>query len=221
MKNHNTLTYIKIIVCCLVFFFLPVFAELATNITESRTIALTLVISTSALFLISANHQLAGLHWRRFIANPKENIIYILFSALFIWASGYLSELLFSFQFEVIDPEILKKYLFFAPVIIITYTFSHAFSLNIIFKLLTDKINFHTEPHIVILYSGLLFALYMTCSQFVLPALFTQQVHVLTILKGFIMNFLVSLCCSYCYNQTRSIFPMTLGLTLASLFFLI
>lgn len=220
MKNHNLLTYLKIIVCCSVFFVLPVCADLLVPFANSRTVALTLVISTAAMFLIFANHQLAALHWRRFMDNPKENLIYIFFAALFVLGVGLLSRYFFHFEMEIIDAEILSKYPFFAPVILISYTFSHAFSINIIFKLMTDKFHFSENPLIVILCSGLMFAIYLTCSQFILPPLLSGGFSPDVILKGFMINLLVSLCISYCYNQTRSVFPMTFGLTLASLILL-
>lgn len=217
MKNHTYLTYLKIIVCCLIFFFVPALTEILSGIAESRTISLTLVVSTAAMLLIFTNHQLAGLHWKRFIASYKEHSVYILFSALFVWAVCYLSQRFFSFQIETIDPLILKSYPFFAPLIVITYTFSYAFCFNIVFKLLTDKIHLKVEPQTTILVSGMLLGLFLTVSQFaVLPAL-AGQFDSLLFAKGFVVNFLLSLCTSYCYNQTSTVVPMTLGFTAAML----
>ncbi len=217
MKNHTYLTYIKIIVCCLMFFFVPCLTELLSSIVESRTISLTFVVSTAAMLLIFSNHQLAGLHWKRFTANFKEHSIYILFSALFVWAVYYLSQRFFSFQMETIDPLIIKSYPFFAPLVIITYTFSYAFCFNIVFKLLTDKIHLKVEPQITILVSGILFGLFLAISQFAVLPLLNSQFDLTIFGKGLCVNFLLSLCTSYCYNQTSTVVPMTLGFTLATL----
>jgi len=218
MKNHNYLTYIKIIVCSLIFFFVPYLTEILSSFVESRTISLTLVVSTAAMLLIFFNHQLAGLHWKRFLANLKENCVYILFSALYVWAVYYLSARFFFFQSESIDPLILKSYPFFAPMILITYTFSYSFCINIVFKLLTDKLHFKVEPQINILISGILFGLFLAVSQFAVLPLISGQLDTLLFYKGFLVNFMISLCISYCYNQTSTVVPMTFGFTLALLF---
>ena len=217
MKNHNVLTWIKIIICTLVFFCIPAGCMMLNSFEQSRTVAMTLTLNTAALIMIGLNHQLAALHVRRFASNLKENLIYVVFSALFVWAIGYLSGRFFSFQTEVIDPEILSSYPFFAPTILIAYTLSYAFCFNTVFKLMTDKLHPHTEPQIVILISGLLFGMTITLSQFALIPLLKGTFDVMIFLKGFVVNFLLSLCCSYCYNQTRSIVSMTLGMSLASL----
>ncbi len=217
MKNHNHLTIIKIIVCCLLFFCIPVLTDVLTVYAESRTIALTLSISTAAMFLIYANHQLAALHFRRFLSSIQENLIYMIFSAVFVCAVFYLSERFFSFQAESIDFSVLSRYPFFAPLILITFTFSYAFCFNIIFKLLTDQIHFQIEPQYTILISGILFGLFLSLSQFALLPVLKNQFDAMMFFKGLAVNFLISLCTSYCYNQTSSIVPMTLGMSLASL----
>ncbi len=221
MKNHNHLTIIKIIVCCLLFFCVPALTDILEVYAESRTIAMTLSISTAAMFLIFANHQLAALHFKRFLSNIQENLIYMVFSALFVCAVFYLSERFFSFQSETVDFAILSRYPFFAPLILVTYTFSYAFCFNIIFKLLTDQIHFQIEPQYTIVLSGILFGLFLSLSQFALLPLIRHQFDAMIFFQGFIVNFLISLCTSYCYNQTRSIVPMALGLSLASLIILL
>ena len=217
MKKHNFLTIFKIIVCCLAFFCIPALTDVLSRIAESRTIALTVSISTSAMFLIFANHQLAALHFKRFLQNLKENLVYVVFSAVFVCAAYLLSKYFFQFQIEHIDLEILKNYPFFAPLVVITYTFSYAFCYNILFKLITDYIPIHSEPLVTILLSGVLFTLYLSTSQFALVPLLKQQFDSTLYIKGLIANFFPAVCCSYCYNQTRSVVPMTLGLSLASL----
>lgn len=216
MKNRNFLTLLKIIVCTFVMFCIPALTAYLTEIAESRTIALTVSISTAAMFLIFFNHQLAGLHFRRFMANHKENLVYVVFSAIVVVSTFLASEHFFSFQAESIDLEILNNYPFFAPMILITYTFSYAFCYSIIFKLLTDYIPYHSEPLITILISGVLFTVYISTSQFALVPLLKQQFDVALYCKGLIINLIPSLCCSYCYNQTSSIVPMTLGFSLAA-----
>ncbi len=217
MKNRKFLTLLKIIVCTLVMFCIPVLTDFLTGIAESRTIAMTVSISTAAMFLIFFNHQLAGLHFRRFMANPKENLVYIVFAAIVVASVFIISEHFFSFQSESIDPEILKNYPFFTPMILITYTFSYAFCYSITFKLLTDYIPYHSEPLVTILISGVLFTVYLSTSQFALVPLLKQQLDTAVYFKGILVNLIPALCCSYCYNQTSSIVPMTLGFSLAAL----
>ena len=217
MKNRKFLTLLKIIVCTLAMFWIPALTDFLTGIAESRTIALTVSISTSAMFLIFFNHQLAGLHFRRFMANPKENLVYVVFAAIVVAGVFLASKYFFSFHSESVDLEILTKYPFFAPMILITYTLSYAFCYNIIFKLLTDYIPYHSEPLITILISGVLFTVYLSTSQFALVPLLKQQFDSTLYFKGLIVNFIPALCCSYCYNQTSSIVPMTLGFSLAAL----
>ena len=213
MKHH--LTLLKIIVCCLLFFCIPLLTDQLTLLAESRTIALTLSISTAAMFLIFTNHQLAALHFKRFLANLKENAIYAVFSALYVCALFYLGQRFFLFESEIIDFQVLSQYPFFAPLILITYTFSYSFCFNIVFKLLTDKLHFKSGPYITILVSGLLFGVFLSLSQFALLPTLKGQFDLLFFTKGLIMNFLISLCTSYCYNQTSSIVSMTLGFTAA------
>ena len=217
MKNRKFFTLLKIIVCTLAFFCIPVLTDYLSGIAESRTIALTVSISTAAMFLIFFNHQLAGLHFRRFMANPKENLVYVIFSAIIVLAVFFVSEHFFSFQTESVDLEILKNYPFFSPMILITYTLSYAFCYNIIFKLLTDYIPYHSEPLLTILISGILFAVYLATSQFALVPVIKQQFDSALYIKGVLVNLIPALCCSYCYNQTSSMVPMTLGLSLAAL----
>ena len=215
MRNRIFLTSLKIIVCALGLFCVPVLTDVLTGIVESRTIALTVSISTAAMFLIFFNHQLAGLHFKRFMTNPKENLVYVLFSAIVVLSVFLVSEHFFSFQFSLIDFQILKNYPFFAPMILITYTLSYAFCYNIMFKLLTDYIPYHREPLVTILISGLLFTIYLSTSQFALVPLIKQQFDSGLYLKGMLVNLVPALCCSYCYNQTSSVVPMTFGLSLA------
>ena len=215
MKKRFFLTLLKIIVCTFVMFCIPVLTDILTGIAESRTIALTVSISTAAMFLIFFNHQLAGLHFKRFMANPAENLVYIVFSTIVVLGVYLISEYFFSFQYESIDLQILKNYPFFAPMILITCTLSYAFCYTITFKLLTDYIPYHSEPLITILISGILFTIYLSTSQFALVPYIKQQLDSALYFKGMIVNLIPALCCSYCYNQTSSIVPMTFGLSLA------
>lgn len=216
MKNRKLLTWIKIIVCSAFLFCVPYCTHLLTSIAESRTIAMTVSISTAAMFLILFNHQLAALHFKRFTSNLKENMVYVFFSALFVCAVFVLSNHFFSFSAETVDLDIVRKYPFFAPLIMITYTFSYSFCFNIVFKLITDQIPMHDNPLVTILISAFLFSLYLSCSQFALVPLLTDSFNSVFFFQGWGVNFMISLCCSYCYNQTSSLVSMTLGLTLAS-----
>lgn len=216
MKNRKLFTWLKIIVCSAFLFFVPLFSHLLTNIAESRTIAMTVSISTAAMFLIFLNHQLAALHFKRFTANLKENMVYVFFSALFVCAVFVLSNRFFGFSAESVDLDIVRRYPFFAPMILITYTLSYSFCFNIVYKLITDQIPMHDNPLVTILISTLLFSLYLNCSQFALVPLMTGSFNSTFFFEGWCINFLISACCSYCYNQTSSVISMTLGLTLAS-----
>lgn len=220
-KQSTFLTIMKIMVCCIIFFLTPFFVNTISILTKSNTIAYTFVINSIAFFYVLFNHQLVFLHFRRFLNDIKENVIYIFLTTIIclILHQVAVHSLNLPLLSASVEPEIMTKYSFFIPVIVISYSISTAFNFNVCYKLFTDKFSFKSEPILIIIVSSVLFGAFASASVFLFDGYSLDPFDYLSLLRLLGFYIPLSMCTSYSYNQTRSIVPMMCGYSLSLIVF--
>ncbi|MCI6271537.1 MAG: hypothetical protein MR601_01175 [Erysipelotrichaceae bacterium] len=206
METKSSLTFKRILITSLFYFLTPFFVGLVNKFIDNLTISYTLIFSIVGFFNITYNWDLFALHYNR----SKKAIGDTIFFTLVALASmGLLTYLNINYIYGYIimsDRSTLLTYYGGAPLILIVFCFIFSFNTAITFKCILDRIKISSSTIQLILFSGLMFALLFNITY--LPLDINTQV------SSFLFYSILYMIFSYIYNQTRSILPSIISLSI-------
>ncbi len=206
METKSTLTFKRIIITSVLFFCIPLISYLFDTIISNITISYSLTISIVSFIFIIYNWHLFALHYNRAKKNIGDSIFYTVFGVLVIGLLTFLNQKYIHGYLLLADVETLKKYQAASLLLIFVYSFSFNFSLTIAYKCVVDRIKFAVSTVQVILFSGLFFALLFT--------IFFVPFNISLMISSFLYYSLLYIFCSYLYNQSGSLIPSIIALTI-------
>lgn len=176
--------------------------------TSINPIMISLVcISTSGFLLCMINSEHYMLHWNRFITNKNECILFtiigmITYGFIFILNHFIIQAAYPDFSFNLI----INNMPLALPLFIIVYCFLAPINFVVVFKLLTDKLPIRKNEAAIIVISAIISAIFFTILSY------SPTYDYLFYIRQFIFIFLLSLNCSYLYNQSHSLVCSALSL---------
>lgn len=205
MINSTKLSTLRILIVALIYITIPFMAEIIGNILTEQTIAETLVLCTASLILIVMNFDVLELHAKRLHKKMDDFLLFFAVSLFLCAFVFYINQNWLHVAIWMPEQEIISHYIFFAPTIILAYSYGTSFCFMLAFKALTDRFKVTVGEKTIILLSGILFGAVTTFSYCIIDFSF------ITICTSLLYYGLLSMIASYSYNQTHSILPMALG----------
>ncbi len=207
--NNTTLSLRRIIITLLGFISIPFIKNITESIIHNELASYTFAFSLIGIFLTFLNWDLLCVHLQRFTSDIKESLFFTLFGTIFLALLFVMNYLLLNAYVPLINPEEFKEFtiLFFPILYSYTVLFSSLYIIS--FKSLTDRLGIKKAELTVIFFSGFLFSLLFTMT-FIPFSVFEW-------LKGYLFYFLVTTVLSYLYNQTKSLFPSLIALSICLL----
>lgn len=156
-------------------------------------------ISTSGFLLCLVNSNLYILHWNRFIQNKSDCILFTCFGTILYGLIFILNH--FFIQAEIIsfDLSSISSIIWTLPLFLCVFCFIAPLNFTVTFKLLTDRLPIRKKESIIIVISALIIAIFFTLLHY------SPKFDLIFYIRQFCFLFLISLNCSYLYNQSHSL----------------
>jgi hypothetical protein len=206
-KTISTMSTKRILISLLIFLLIPACAHLLDLKINQYAISLmfSMNIGTSALIIYDWN--LFGIHYNRSKQNIMDTILFTVFGSILILIWVYVGSSMLKANIILPGNSDLIEYGYARPGMLIAFSFMEAVSVSISFKCFTDHFDVRGKELQSILLSGLLFGLVFTLM--FLPAWNTGLFF-----RTYFYNMILIAFLSYLYNQSHTIFPGILAMTI-------
>ena len=213
-QTLSTLSRKRIVISLILSALIPVTARLLNILLDQEQIALMFSMNIFTSVLIMYDWNLVAIHYNRAKENIPDTILYSLIglALIFLWSLLGMS----FFQARLILPPAyaLIGYGYARPGFLVAFSFMEAAMLNLTFKIMTDHVDvIHKE-----LQSILLSAL---CVGLVFTIAFVPITDISLFLRSYVYFMGLTALLSYLYNQTHTIVPGVIALTLTNLILMI
>lgn len=199
----------RIFISLLIIILIPISAHYLDMLTQIHDISLMCSMNIGISLLIMYDWNLFGIHYNRAKANLFDTLLFTLIGCAGISAVFWISEHFLMASPVLPDPKVMRAYGYARPGMWAAFSFMQAVLVNMGFKVMTDPLKIKTRELQTILLTGLLFPLLFT-------ALFTPF-DIVLIARTYLYNFLLVTLLSYMYNQSHSIMPGILSMTIVYL----
>lgn len=206
METKSSLKIKRIVITTFIYFISPFMATLASKLINDMTISHTLIQSIVGFINITYNWDLFALHYNR-AKKSLGDIIF--FSVVGIILMGILTYININYIYGYIllaDPVTFSTYYGGSALILIVLTFIYSFNSLITFKCILDRIKITSSTIQMILFSGLFFGLLIS----ILFVPYNIDIQI----ASFLFYSILYMICSYQYNQTQTIIPSIISMSI-------
>jgi hypothetical protein len=213
-QTLSTLSRKRIVISLILSALIPVTARLLNILLDQEQIALMFSMNIFTSVLIMYDWNLVAIHYNRAKENIPDTILYSLIglALIFLWSLLGLS----FFQAQLILPPAyaLIGYGYARPGFLIAFSFMEAAMMNLTFKIMTDHLDvIHKELQSILL-SALCVGLAFTIA-------YVPLTDISLFLRSYVYFMGLTALLSYLYNQTHTIVPGVIALTLTNLILMI
>ena len=213
-QTLSTLSRKRIVISLILSALIPVTARLLNILLDQEQIALMFSMNIFTSVLIMYDWNLVAIHYNRAKENIPDTILYSLIglALIFLWSLLGLS----FFQAQLILPPAyaLIGYGYARPGFLIAFSFMEAAMMNLTFKIMTDHLDvIHKELQSILL-SALCVGLAFTIA-------YVPLTDISLFLRSYVYFMGLTALLSYLYNQTHTIVPGVIALTLTNLLMMI
>lgn len=213
-QTLSTLSRKRIVISLILSALIPVTARLLNILLDQEQIALMFSMNIFTSVLIMYDWNLVAIHYNRAKENIPDTILYSLIglALIFLWSLLGLS----FFQAQLILPPAyaLIGYGYARPGFLIAFSFMEAAMMNLTFKIMTDHLDvIHKELQSILL-SALCVGLAFTIT-------YVPLTDISLFLRSYVYFMGLTALLSYLYNQTHTIVPGVIALTLTNLILMI
>ena len=208
-ESVSKLSAKRILISLLIIILIPVGAHYLDRLTQIHDISLMCAMNIGISLLIMYDWNLFGIHYNRSKANLFDTLLFTLIGCAGITALIWASNRWLQPVMVLPDVKVMRAYGYARPGMWVAFSFMEAVLVNMGFKILTDPLKIKTRELQTILLTGLLFPLLFT-------ALFTP-IDIVLLARTYLYNFVLVTLLSYMYNQSHSIMPGILAMTIVYL----
>ena len=212
-KTVSTLSTLHIAVSMILLAAVPAVAKLTDMFVSQSYIALMFAVNICSTLLIMYNWPLVSRHVSRLSKNPVDTLIYTLIGLILTAFWTWFCLRFLKSELLIATGPILVGIGYARPGMLIAFSIMEAFMINIGFKNLTDHLDVRDKEFQAILLSAILFG-------FVMTLLFTP-LNVNALLRTYPYWLILTAILSYLYNQSHSIVPGIISVTLVNLVLMI
>lgn len=209
MDTKSSLTFKRIFITSLLYLSTPFSARLVNTLIQNETISYTLIISIVGFINITYNWDLFALHYNRSKKAVGDTLFFTLVGLALIGLITFININYLYGYILLANKDTVLRYFGGALLVLIVYSFIFSFNTLITFKCVLDRIKISNTSFQLIIFSGLMFGLIF--SLFYIPLNINIQV------SSFLYYSIIFMICSYLYNQTRTIIPSLISLSLVLL----
>ncbi len=213
-QTLSTLSRKRIVISLILSAMIPVTARLLNILLDQEQIALMFSMNIFTSVLIMYDWNLVAIHYNRAKENIPDTILYSLLGLALIFLWSLLGLSFFKAQLIIPPSYALIGYGYARPGFLIAFSFMEAAMMNLTFKIMTDHLDvIHRE-----LQSILLSAL---CVGLVFTIAYVPITDISLFLRSYVYFMGLTALLSYLYNQTHTIVPGVIALTLTNLILMI
>ena len=213
LQTETTLSYKRIFISVLLLVMIPVSATLVNRFVDQYDISLMFSFNMIASVMIMYDWSLLSTHFERSRKNIVDTFLFIFIGFMLITGWLYLGINYLKIYPVIPDTSVLVAYGYARPGMLIAYSVMSAASFGICFKCITDRINVHNKEFQTILLSGLLYGLVYTL-------IFTPWQPFL-LARAYLFYTILTILFAYLYNQTHTIIPGIISLSIVYLLIMI
>ncbi len=208
-KSISSLSTKRIVISLLLFLAIPVCAHISNIFAQQSDICFSTFLNLFAFLLLFYDWNLFTIHYNRSKYNLSTTGMYFVIGLILLTLLSLLNRIFINGTFVLPLQSSLIRYGYARPSMYVAFSFSQALVLTIIYKCLTDRFEIQgKELQVLLLSSFLLAFVYLICF---IP--FSFEIWIRTLLY----NILLFLILGYLYNQSHSMMPGLLSMTLVYL----
>ena len=201
--TNTTIPVTKVLISLLIYFILPFSAPWLNQFVDSLTITYCVIYSAITFLLTAFNWNVVQVHIQRYREDLKDCMLFTVIAIILLVIMQIIYTLFVHPAKPVLEQTILLHYSFFTPIMVLVFSIGYSFSFTLAFKIFVDRIHLNVSESMTILISGVVFGFLCALTQ--MPSGFDP------FFRFFFYYFFISALASYIYNQTHSLFPMTLA----------
>lgn len=207
MSETKKISAIQVALSILIQFLCLALSVYLKEISINDTMVNLVCISTAGFLLCLVNSDLYILHFNRFRQNKSDCLLFTFIGILIYGFIFFLNHFIIHAEVLTIDYNIINNIIWILPLFICVNCFVAPLNFTVIFKLLTDRLPIRKKESMIIVLSALISALFFTLLHY------SSDFVLLNYFRQFCFLFLLSLNCSYLYNQSHSLACSTFSLS--------
>lgn len=205
--SNSTLSIKRILISFAIFITIPLTAHLVNIFINQYAIALMFSMNIGGAALIIYDWNLFGIHYNRAKYNLMNTIIFTVIGAILIMVWLYIGSNILKANIVIPGTTDLIQYGYARPGMFIAFSFIEATAASLTFKCMTDHVAIHGKNILYIFISCVIFSALFTI-------LFLSSMDVSLFFRTWLYNFILTILLSYLYNQSHTIFPGILAMSL-------
>ena len=205
----SRLSYKRIFITLLLFVAVRLIGDGLDLFVGVPTISYTFALNFIGWVMIIYDWNLFGIHYNRFKKNPGDGLLFAFIGMILLGGWTYVNEHFLHCVEMFPDVEVIRRYFFASPAIIIAFTFIWSVLVSLSFKAVTDRFDIRDKELLIILSSGFVFGLILT-------AIYTP-LSLNMFVPTYLYNTVLIIILSYLYNQSGSLISGIIAYSLINL----
>ncbi|HCK87367.1 MAG TPA: hypothetical protein DHW39_01005 [Erysipelotrichaceae bacterium] len=208
-KSISSLSTKRIIISLILLLGAPVTSLLTDLLIHQRWISRMFALNIFVSVLIIYDWNLFGIHYNRSKKSLGDTLIFTVTGCALLALWHYAASRFFNAHAFLPPGYVLRMYGYARPGMLIAFSFMQAAWINIGYKVLTDRMDIRGKEIQSILMSAIVFGLLVTLLQ--------GEYSLSVLISSYLYNLILTAVISYLYNQSHSMIPGILAMTLVNL----